>query len=105
VWADEPLALGLAALSGTRGDALPDTLPLPVPGLTLVVMNAEADPAWWTAAERHWFSRAKAALASGALEELIIEGAQGAHYQVTRHGLNHWWSHWWRGRRPVSDHL
>jgi hypothetical protein len=112
VWADHPVATGLAAASGGGARPLPasgETLVASGPGGThLVVLSLPAtaygEPAEWRDAlamlERSWFSVLLAGLRGAALESLTLHGLGPDHGQssvLTRRGC----LHFWRTRRPL----
>jgi hypothetical protein len=113
VWAEEPLARGLAALAGTP------TAFLPASGLAWLEQAvgigehlAVLEDAWvaalygdvsgWgesvAALDSHWFAPLAAALARGELQRLSIVPADGRWYSASRRAL---WRFWQR-RRPIT---
>ncbi|HKK05146.1 MAG TPA: hypothetical protein VKA50_04790 [Gammaproteobacteria bacterium] len=120
VWADEPLAQGLAALSGATFSALPsdgqDWLRgESVPGEHLLYVDdlrapaASADPFEWVGAleavQARWLVPLHRALQTGRLAELVLLAGDGGCYRVRRGGR---WRSWlprrWR-HRPLSAYL
>ena len=112
VYSDDPVAQGLAMLSGTRFVELPESLQADIAELTtgnvLVATNTylpvsvKQDLNLWENSmwqlEQRWFEPILAALRAGALEELKII-TDGHLFTVHRSSL----LKFWRLRRPVTD--
>jgi hypothetical protein len=112
VWADHPVATGLAAASGCPARPLPPSgeplLAARQSGTHLVVLSlpatAYSEPAEWREAlamlEQAWFSVLLAGLRDAAFESLTLHGLGPEHGHtsvLTRRDL----LHFWRIRRPL----
>lgn len=102
VWADEPLARGLAALTGAPAAALPDNAQAwlddaPGAGNHLVYVDdlrlpvVGADPFAWLGALQDvyatWLAPLAEALGRARLETLTLLPGDGRRYRVSRHGF------------------
>lgn len=109
---DEPLSQGLAMLSNTLNNTLPENakawLNTVVDGENLLVMHALADHLqngemenWLEqvkAIEHEWIAPLIMALRSGQICELSIYGCNGRLFSLSRSGLKRWW----RRKKPLA---
>lgn len=116
VYADDPLARGLARLAGVVISPPPATatdwrLAAENEAETLVVLEAtrydpvDNDPIGWaeqvSVLERDWFMPSLEMLTGKALNSLSLYPCNGRVYTLTR---SHW-RRFWRRRRPLADYL
>ncbi len=114
LWSGDPVASGLARLTGVAHGPVPADAPawlsqMGEGGEHLLVLDSldsalqqQGGEAWWTALqafERQWIEPLLAALRDRRLDSLSLDDAEGHSHRLTRRGLRRWW----RRRRPLTS--
>ncbi len=105
VYANEPLAQGLALLSGTPHEPVPSDVTAwhalsQQPGDYLVVLDCAAQPTL-EEIETKWLAPLLALVRRRDVESLTLWLGTGKQFEVTRRGL----LRWWRRSRPLAHYL